>query len=196
MSHYYTDNTNLNHEFKYIEYKLNNYTFTFKTDKGVFSKDNVDFGTDILIKTLLKEDIIGKVLDMGCGYGVISITLNKILNLKMKGVDINPRAIELAIENSKLNTTNVEYLISSSFSNIHETFDNIVINPPIRTGKKVIYKMFNDSYDYLNQNGKLYIVIRKQQGSKSARKEIENKFKNCEVIETKKGYEILKAIKY
>ena len=75
------------------------------------------------------------------------------------------------------------------------TFDHIVSNPPIRAGKKVIYKMFEDAYMHLNEGGLFTIVIRKQQGAESAVKKLNEIFNNCEVIDRDKGYWILQSSK-
>ena len=52
--------------------------FVFFTDNGVFSKDGLDFGSRLLLETIPLEEVGGKVLDMGCGYGVFGIILNNI----------------------------------------------------------------------------------------------------------------------
>ncbi|NLC97118.1 MAG: class I SAM-dependent methyltransferase [Erysipelotrichaceae bacterium] len=196
MTHYFSDNTDLPHNYKRIEFIYNNINFIFYSDIGVFSKSKVDEGTMVLLDVVNKEELKGKVLDLGCGYGVVSIVLKKSFDLSIDGVDINPRAIVLSKENSKRNKTSINYFVSDGFSNVVSMYDEILVNPPIRAGKKVIYKMFNDAYDHLNVNGNLWIVIRKQQGASSAINEISSKFSNCQVIEKKKGYWVLKATKY
>ena len=87
----------------------------------------------------------------------------------------------------------INYFVSDGFSKVDSKFNEILVNPPIRAGKSVIYKMFNDAYDHLHENGNLWVVIRKQQGASSAIAEITSIFKNCQIIEKKKGYWILKA---
>lgn len=196
MTHYFSDNTDLPHNYRRIDFNFNNLNFIFNSDSGVFSKTEVDYGTYVLLNVVKEQDIKGKVLDLGCGYGVVSIVLSKLFDIKAIGVDINPRAVNLSKENAKLNKVDVNYFVSDGYSNVEDKFDEILVNPPIRAGKQVIYKMFNDSYDHLNTNGNLWVVIRKQQGANSAVNEIMSKFNNCQVIEKKKGFWILKAVKY
>lgn len=196
MTHYFSDNTDLPHNYRRIDFNFNNLNFIFNSDSGVFSKTEVDYGTYVLLNVVKDQDIKGKVLDLGCGYGVVSIVLSKLFDIKAIGVDINPRAVNLSKENAKLNKVDVNYFVSDGYSNVEDKFDEILVNPPIRAGKQVIYKMFNDSYDHLNTNGNLWVVIRKQQGANSAVNEIMSKFNNCQVIEKKKGFWILKAVKY
>ena len=196
MTHYFSDNTDLPHNYRRIDFNFNNLNFIFNSDSGVFSKTEVDYGTYDLLNVVKDQDIKGKVLDLGCGYGVVSIVLSKLFDIKATGVDINPRAVNLSKENAKLNKVDVNYFVSDGYSNVEDKFDEILVNPPIRAGKQVIYKMFNDSYDHLNTNGNLWVVIRKQQGANSAVNEIMSKFNNCQVIEKKKGFWILKAVKY
>lgn len=160
----------------------------------MFSNTEVDFGTYVLLDFIKDQDIKGKVLDLGCGYGVISIVLSKFFDIETYGADINSRAINLAKKNAKLNNVDVDYLISDCFSDIDYMFDEILVNPPIRAGKKIVYKMFNDSYDHLNTNGNLWVVIRKQQGASSAVNEIKSKFNNCDIVKKKKAFGYLKQL--
>jgi 16S rRNA (guanine1207-N2)-methyltransferase len=109
-------------------------------------------------------------------------------------VDINQRAIELSLENVNYhNLNNVNCFLSNGFENINKTYDRIVINPPIRAGKEVIYKMFTDSVKHLNENGALYIVIKKSLGAPSAIKKLQELFNNVEVLKKDKGYFIIKS---
>ena len=76
-----------------------------------------------------------------------------------------------------------------------QSFTDIITNPPIRAGKKVIYPIFAKAYEHLLKQGSLWVVIRKAQGAESAKKYIESIFGNCEVIQKDKGYYILRATK-
>lgn len=129
---------------------------------------------------------------MGCGYGTIGIVLQKLYpSCSVVSVDVNPRAVELTQINSQQNSTTLTAFVSDGFEKIEDKFDYIVTNPPIRAGKAVIYKMFEDAYEHLHVGGSLIAVIRKQQGAQSAVKKFEEIFSNCEVVMRDKGYWIL-----
>ena len=168
--------------------------FTFFTDNGVFSKDGLDFGSRLLLETIPLEEVGGKVLDMGCGYGVFGITLNKILSCSVDMVDVNLRALHLSEINAKENQcSNVRIFESFTYSNIDSKYTSIVTNPPIRAGKKVVYDIVMNAKDHLEVNGKLFVVIRKEQGAKSLIKDLQENGYNVDVLEKKGGFFILKC---
>ena len=97
MSHYYTDNNNLPSNRKIFDYYFDNEVFSFTTDNGVFSKDNVDYGSYVLLKTIYRLDLGKSLLDLGSGYGPIGIILKRFNpNVDIEMVDVNSRATELA----------------------------------------------------------------------------------------------------
>ncbi|OPZ90039.1 MAG: Ribosomal RNA large subunit methyltransferase G [Firmicutes bacterium ADurb.Bin419] len=195
MEHYYSQTPSVSHDENRINYKLKDTELEFITDAGVFSKKRVDFGSDLLINSI--PQIAGEILDIGCGYGVIGISLAHLSpSAKVTMIDINERAVDLTNRNIKLNsTTNAQVLQSDGFTNVTGAFDVIVSNPPIRTGKKVIYPLFEQSIKFLNDNGSIYLVIQKKQGAKSAFDKLESIYGNCEVINKDAGYWILKSTK-
>lgn len=165
--------------------------FTFLTDNGVFSKDGLDFGSRLLLENIPLEEVGAKVLDMGCGYGVIGVIINKLTDSHVDMVDVNLRAIHLAERNIKENHCgNCNAFESSCYSNITKKYDTIITNPPIRAGKKVVYEILMNAKRYLNNNGKLFLVIRKEQGAKSLIFDLE-KIYNVSILEKKKGFFVL-----
>jgi len=196
MTHYYTDNSDLDKNEKDIHFVFDSCAYTFTTYSGVFSKDKIDYGSFAFLKILVNQDLGKRILDLGCGYGPIGIILkSKFHDSEIEMIDVNPRAVELTGINASKNKVEVKNYVSDLYSNVSGKFDTIVTNPPIRTGKENIYKIFSEAYNYLNDNGCLFVVIRKQQGAKSAVKKIEEIFDNCEIIARDKGYFILKAKK-
>ncbi len=197
MSHYYSFDASLKSKPILLDVYFKDTKLTFKSDIGVFSKNEVDFGSFTLIKTLLDYPLANDLLDVGCGYGVIGLSLaffKKCNYLEM--IDINERAVKLSIENQKrLSILNANIYQSDGFIKVTHLFDRIVMNPPIRAGKKVIYQMFEDAFLHLKVNGDLWIVIKKDLGALSAQKKLLEVFNNCELVNKKKGYWILKATK-
>ena len=151
LEHYFTNNENLKSELRTISYEVNNVPFLFTSDNGVFSKDKIDFGSQNLVKVLLKNYDKKNVnaLDVGCGYGFIGISLSKLLNCKFDMVDVNNRAIHLANMNIKNNKVDAKAFYSDALSNIDKNYDLIVTNPPIRAGKVVVEKILLDSLKHL-----------------------------------------------
>lgn len=192
MSHYFT-NENLESKLKKVMVKVSDKTFNFYTDLGVFSKKGLDFGSRTLIDTLLKENLEGKVLDVGCGYGCIGIILSSFFHIETDMIDINRRAIHLAKRNIKENDlNNIEVFESNIYSNVKEKYDCIITNPPIRAGKKVVYEILFNSKDYLKENGTLYFVINKDQGALSTIEDLKEIAK-VNILEKNKGFYVIKC---
>ena len=105
--------------------------------------------------------------------------------------DVNRRALHLVkkniLENECLNIVVIE---SDGYLNIDKKYDFIVSNPPIRVGKEKLYQLIIDSKKHLNEDGKIYLVIRKEQGAKTFIRDMENYYK-IEVLEKKKGFFII-----
>ena len=195
MTHYFTDNRQLAHNRKEISFRFLGVSYTFITDSGVFAKDKVDTGSAILLKALVNEPLTGTLLDYGCGYGVLGIVLAKQFALEVTGVDVNERALSLTKENAEKNQVLIETILNSGSLLLNQRFSNIVMNPPIRAGKQIIYQMFAESYELLKENGTLYIVMRKQHGAESAIKELNKNYTNVEVIYREKGFLVIKSKK-
>ena len=192
MGHYFT-NEKLPSDIKKTECFILGNKFTFLTDNGVFSKDGLDFGSRLLLETIPLEEVGGKILDMGCGYGVFGIILSKITSSYVDMVDVNLRAMHLAERNAKLNgVSNINIFESNVYENVSGKYSTIVTNPPIRAGKKVVYDILMNAKDYLEEDGKLFLVIRKEQGAKSLIVDLK-KIYTVEVLEKSKGFYILKC---
>ncbi len=193
MSQYFDNDKNVKSEKRLIKFNFNNKEFSIYSDNGVFSKDKFDYGTRVLLQNMDISNLHGKVLDLGCGTGVVGLilgTLNKNISIDM--IDVNERAIGLARENIKLNNLNNNIFISDVYSNVNDKYDYIITNPPIRAGKDVIRKFLLGAKDYLSNNGNLYFVMRKDHGVKSMIKELEGIYK-VEVIAKDKGFYIVRC---
>jgi 16S rRNA (guanine1207-N2)-methyltransferase len=191
------NDSNLNHDIKSFDINLKNTAFKFYTDSGVFSKNYIDFGTNLLINTIEINESIKDVIDIGCGYGPIGLFVAKT-NPKthVYMYDINLRAIELAIKNKSENKIeNVEIKQGFLFEHVTKKVDMIISNPPIRAGKEVVFKLYEEAYETLKENGVLYVVIQKKQGAPSSVKKLESLFKFVTIINRDKGYWILLAKK-
>jgi 16S rRNA (guanine1207-N2)-methyltransferase len=197
VSHYYSENQDVPHSRKEVSFRFLDICITLITDSGVFSKDHLDPGSELLLQHISQQFNKQTFCDAGCGYGAIGITVKKLFpNSSVTMFDINQRAVETAIENCKSNNVQCEVIHSDGFDKISDSFDMIAINPPIRAGKIVIYRMFEEIEKHTNKEGILLVVIRKQHGAQSAMTKLIEIFGNCEMIDRSMGYWILKSIKH
>lgn len=191
MNHYFTSDPGKKPNRKNITFRFLGASETFISDDGVFSKDTLDFGSRTLLETVVERNLSGKLLDFGCGLGYMGILLKKQFpELEVTMIDINETAVQLARENSSLYGQNNICIFSDGINDPNLKFDVIVFNPPIRTGKDNIYRLFREALQHLNVGGCMYIVIRRQQGAESAVRYLSEMAK-VEVIEKKNGYWIL-----
>lgn len=193
---YFENNPNLKSEEHELTYYFKNTTLKFISDAGVFSKGSIDFGSSLLLKSVRINDAV-KILDVGCGYGTIGVTIAKVNeNVTVDMVDVNLRAIELAKKNALNNgVSNVSIFESNMYEKVIDKYDLIITNPPIRAGKKIVHGICLGGYDHLNDNGSLWCVIQKKQGAESLLKAMKEIYQNVEVITKDKLYYIIKATK-
>ena len=199
-NHYYTKNPESISQQKHWTYRLKGNTLSFTSDNGVFSKNTVDFGSELLVESYDIPEQFQKasLLDIGCGYGTMGLAYGKAYpELSIEMIDVNERALVLAQENSKKNGIhNVDIHESNLYDSVKKSqYEIIISNPPIRAGKIVVHTILEKAYDYLAENGQLVIVIQKKQGAPSAQKKMEEVFGNCERIQWDKGYWILVSTK-
>ena len=198
MSHYYLNDDKVVSKPRTINYSINGVDFSLESDNGVFSKNELDKGSELLIETLLPINLGENVLDIGCGIGVIGLTLAYFTpSLKVCLTDVNTRALSLCSANAKSLklSQRVTILQSDIYEKIEGKFTSIVSNPPIRAGKKVTYEIYRGALEHLVDSGSLYIVVRKNQGAPSVKSYLEELFGNVALLARDKGYWILKATK-
>ena len=201
--HYYSKKPQSKSDQRSIEVWVCQEKLRFVTEAGVFSKSDIDFGSRLLIETIVDEskskDVQGQHwLDLGCGYGAIGVSLlRQIQRLNISMLDINERALECARENLKFHQiTNARIIQSDGLSAVaDERFDRIVTNPPIRAGKQMIHSWYEQAHRVLNENGQLWLVIQKKQGAPSTWEKLKSIFPIVEEMAREKGYSIFRAIK-
>lgn len=193
MAHYFTNEENLKSEIEKVIAEINGIPFYFYTDNGVFSKGELDFGTELLLKNFKYDNPNNKtLLDIGCGCGPIGIYASH-LGFAVDMSDVNKRAIHLSKMSLKEQNLSANVFESDAYKNITNKYDYIVSNPPIRVGKEKLYEIVMNAKEHLKDGGSLWIVVRKQQGAESMLRDMKNAYKIVEVIAKKKGFFIIKA---
>lgn len=196
--HYYSRTQEVESDPRFWDYTLRGQLLRFKTDNGVFSKGEVDFGSRLLIETFIPSEANGLMLDAGCGYGPIGLSIAKSFpDAFVHMIDVNERALSLCRENARLNNvSNVKIYESDRLGSVSdEGFSDILTNPPIRAGKNIVHDILEQSFLRLKSGGSLWVVIQKKQGASSAVNKLNEIFNEVETVEKKKGYFILRAKK-
>ena len=190
--HYYTPDPTSAHDERQVSLTTLGNALVFTTDAGVFSRDGLDRGTELLLEAL--PALSGRVLDLGCGWGAVGVALGKRWpGLEIVMTDINQRAVALARRNLKANGVAAQVVQGDGFEAVEGDFDAIITNPPIRAGKAVIYGLFAEARGRLRPGGALYLVMRKQQGAPSALKYLRELYGEAEIIDRGSGFHVIRA---
>ncbi len=192
--HYYSTQPSSEHDLKKVEFNLRGVKLSLFTDSGVFSKNRIDTGTELLMKSLAITPDLHTVYDLGCGYGPIGLFIAKSLpETKVYMSDVNERAVDLACRNAALNRiNNVEIRSGEGFTPFPDLrFDLVVTNPPIRAGKQVLYALVEEAWESLTPGGSLVLVILTRQGAKSLETKMFEVFGNVVETEKQSGYRVI-----
>lgn len=198
MQHYFIEKEHSADDFFEFEDEILDMKLKFRSCDSIFSKDEIDEGTRTLLDTVFsKLSLAGNGLDLGCGYGVIGISVIKKLGLNCDMVDVNGTAVDLSKHNLLLNgiRTGANVFKSNGFENISSNYDFILTNPPIKTGKALLFNLMDGCFEHLNKGGTLTLVIRKSHGEESLKTKLIGLFGNCEILKRNKGYYILHCVK-
>lgn len=194
MPHYFSEEQESELNIRKIIDMLRGMRLEFYVGSGVFSKSRIDKGSRILIDNCIMKNN-WKLLDLGCGYGVVGIALARAFPMsKIIMTDINKRAVMLSKKNLILNKIpkgQVRICQGNMYESIKEhDFDTILLNPPQTAGKKLCFEMLEQSKNFLRKGGILQIVARHNKGGSSFEKKMHDIFGNAESIHKEKGYRV------
>ncbi len=187
--HYYTKKPESVQKSRLLSLFLNTRELQFKTSSSMFSPKRVDKATMLLIEYMQPGE---KVLDMGCGYGPIGISLAVLKpECSVTMVEINERAADLARQNISLNrATNATVIESDFFENVEGKFDTILMNPPGAIKMDRRYKLIEECKDYLEEGGVLQIVARHNKGGSRLEEKMKEVFGNVETLVRRVGFRV------
>jgi 16S rRNA (guanine1207-N2)-methyltransferase len=196
--HYFSKKQSSPAREKTITIRLSQDTFELTSADGIFSKDKIDFGTRLLIESTRVADAM-RVLDLGCGYGVVGIALlRRHPRLRVVMSDVNERAVEVAgknVERCGLSKGDIIVRASDLFEGIPETFDAILLNPPYAAGRSVCQAMITEAGAHLEKGGFLELVARHQKGGAMLEKKMREVFGNVETISKRGGFRVYRSLK-
>jgi 16S rRNA G1207 methylase RsmC len=171
--------------------------FTFHTDAGVFSRAELDRGTELLLAAL-EVGPCELIMDLGCGYGALGIVAGRLSDGgHVILTDVNERAVRLARENLAMNgIVNAEVRLGNLYEPVAEmAFDHIVSNPPIRAGRDVVDRIISDAPSHLLDGGSLWLVARTRQGADSIQRRMAAAFGTATVVRRGSGFKVLRSAK-
>jgi len=179
---------------KEITFTIRGVIMKFLIPPGLFSSSRIDRGTELLLE-FLEVPEKGKVLDVGCGYGVIGIFLKKINpRLDVYMVDVNPYAVKATKRNLKLNGIQASVFLGDAYEPLDKAgirgFSTIVSNPPLSAGKDVVERIIRGASERLEKGGSLQVVLAK--GGELGETLFKELFRDVEK-KRKKGYTLLRG---
>jgi 16S rRNA (guanine1207-N2)-methyltransferase len=191
-SHYFTDTFEPQNDEKSFTLRIGGAELTFLSNAGMFSHGEPDPNSLMLIREVKAQKGV-KLLDLGCGYGLIGVTLGKLYNIDVTMSDVNGAALSYAEKNAEINGICGRYFKSDGYSEITNSFDIITLNPPIHAGKEVCYRLYEETACHLNEDGSFYIVIMDKHGKNSHIKKLRELFPTVEIIKRQNGINIIKC---
>ena len=190
--HYFTPHPSASGRRRTLTVTLRGHSFRFATAAGVFSRGRVDRGTRLLIEHLEVRPA-DRLLDLGCGYGVIGIVAGRLAPRgRVFLVDTNTVAVELAAENIRINgLTNAVARQGDGFAPVsRQTFDVIAFNPPLRAGLPLVYRLIEQAKDRLSPSGRFYLVARTRQGAARLAEKMRHVFGAVDEVAKAGGYRV------
>jgi len=193
--HYYTEHPTSEIKERAFQQIIKNAELSLTSVSGVFSfEDRVDRASMLLIKSFSPSG--RAVLDLGCGYGAVGLFIKAFYKNQLVCLsDINERAVEYSMLNASKNHLEIKAVKSDLFSTFDNIFfDDIVTNPPLAAGKKLLTRLISEAFDHLNPNGALWLVAYHNKGGSTLKEIMKTRFGNAEDMEKSGGIRVYKSI--
>lgn len=195
--HYFSAEPGSELKLRRITVRLGGQDREVTTSNGIFSPDHIDQGTEVLLRYAPAPPATGDLLDLGCGWGPIALTLAlESPDAMVWAVDVNDRALELVRRNAaELGLTNIKAVRPEDVPD-DVRFTTIWSNPPIRVGKDVLHSMLQHWMPRLQAGADSYLVVQRNLGSDSLQRWLEAEFAGRLTIAREaisKGFRVLKA---
>lgn len=195
--HYFSETPGSDYKPKEISVVINGREVLVTTAGGVFSPDHIDQGTNVLLTHLDEAPAGGNILDIGCGWGPIALSLASASpKATIWAVDVNQRSLELTAANAKrLGLSNIKCVTPEEVPADLE-FSGVWSNPPIRVGKDVLHEILLTWLPRLQEHAEAYLVVQKNLGADSLHRwleaELPENFSTVRV-DTAKSFRVLRV---
>ena len=192
--HYFAERPDAATRRRSVDLVLPDLHLRLDTDSGMFSPDRVDPGTRVLLETAPDPPGSGDLLDLGCGYGPIALTLAaRSPQATVWGVDVNHRALVLAEGNARAAGLDNVRFIPGEDSDPALRFAAIWSNPPIRIGKNALHDLLLAWLPRLSPGGLAHLVVQKHLGSDSLQRWLIGQGFPTERIASRSAYRVLRV---
>ncbi|MFM2019442.1 MAG: hypothetical protein RL718_23 [Actinomycetota bacterium] len=196
QQHYFSEQPQTDAKTHSVEFELEGTVFNLTAASGTFSSTRLDSGTRVLLKESALFPDSGTVLDIGCGWGPISLAVATLRpETEVFGLDVNSRSLELAQANAAaLKLKNFKAVRAEQIPD-DLLFDGIWSNPPIRVGKAVLHQLMQTWIPRLKPGASAMLVVQKQLGAESFQKWLSETFTEFDVAKQSidKGYRVIRV---
>ena len=182
QEHYFSAEPTTNSKETAVEFEVAGQLFQLSATSGTFSSTALDTGTNVLLSHFEKFPSSGNVLDLGCGWGPIAVSVAALRpDTTVWALDVNERSLATTSKNAKkLGLKNIRAVLANQIPSDTE-FTGIWSNPPIRVGKKVLHELMKTYLPKLAAGGEAYLVVQKHLGADSFQKWLAQEFQDLEV---------------
>ncbi|KAB2349001.1 class I SAM-dependent methyltransferase [Actinomadura rudentiformis] len=190
--HYFANRPETASKPRSVDLVLPDLHLRLETDRGMFSPDRIDLGTRILLETVPPPPATGTLLDLGCGYGPIALTMaTRSPQASVLGVDVNERALAAATRNATAaGLDNVRFCLAGE-ADPGLRFEAIWSNPPIRIGKAALHDLLLTWLPRLTPAGTAHLVVQKHLGSDSLQRWLNDQGFPTRRLASRSAYRIL-----
>jgi 16S rRNA (guanine1207-N2)-methyltransferase len=194
QDHYFTADPTVASRPRTIRLTLPDRTLELDTDRGVFAHGHIDFGTELLLRSLLPPPPPGELIDVGCGYGAIAITVAlRCPDARVWAVDVNRRALDLCARNAeRAGAANVVPVEPDAVPG-GIRFAAVYSNPPVRLGKPALHELLLGWIDRLAAGATATLVVQRHLGADSLAAWLTGLGYRVERVRSKGGYRILEV---
>ncbi len=191
VEHYFTPQPQSRVKKTRVTSSYRGHTLAFTCVSGVFSSEKLDSATLLLLE-YAKIQKTWDVLDLGCGIGVVGISIKKVFpSCTVVLTDVNQRALKTAVGNARANDVAVEIVESDLFSALSDRqFDTIITNPPHHAGRALVYQLIEQAVGHLHFSGLLQLVAQHNKGGAMLEKKMKEVFGNVETLVKKGGLRV------
>lgn len=170
-------------------------TWPFVTANGIFSGDGLDLGTGVLLRTHTPRPDATRMLDLGCGYGVVAVALATASPAAVvDAVDVNERALALTRDNAATHGVGDRVaVLLPELADPEARYDEIWSNPPIRIGKAALHELLRTWLPRLTDDGVARLVVGRNLGADSLQRWLLDEGWNCTRTASAKGFRVLQV---